>query len=218
MNLDMQREAALKEEKIVWFEKQMERRKQDLKEKIEELVECKTRLQEQELKVGVSEKELTGLRHQIGLLEKLNAEQQVQVDGREKALKRREEARKLYDKVYESKIESLKEEMAAVERIALNEWQRIRERHEIQMTRTVDRYHETLEQGQRNLETVRETLKGDLLVAQAERDELKRRLVENEEGMQRSMREIEERNMLLGGYMALVSQQQGTVVQNRKYP
>ncbi|KAG0003944.1 hypothetical protein BGZ65_001180 [Modicella reniformis] len=208
VNLDMQRDVAMKDEKIVWLERELERRKQDLKEKITELVDCKSRLQEQELKADLQEEEQKSLRHQIAMLERLDAEQQEQVEGRERALKRLEEARRLYDKVYESKIESLKEEMIAVERIAQVEWQRIRERHEGQMHRTMDRYQEAIEQVQRNLETVREGLKGDLMLVQAERDELKRRVDETEEALQRSVREIDDRNVLLDGYIALVSQQQ----------
>ncbi|KAI8347121.1 hypothetical protein B0O80DRAFT_218373 [Mortierella sp. GBAus27b] len=207
-NQDMQQDIEQKKEKISTLEKLLEKRKQEFQEKCDELVNCKSRLSEQELKVGVFEEEQKSLRHQIALLEKLNAEQQVQVEGREKALKRREEARKLYDKVYESKIESLKDEMAAVERIAQGEWQRIRERHEIQINRTMERYQEALDQSQRNLETARDAQKGDMMVLQVERDELKRRLAESEDGLQKNVREIEARNMLLAGYMALVNQQQ----------
>ncbi|KAF9363123.1 hypothetical protein BGX34_004814 [Mortierella sp. NVP85] len=207
-NQEMKHQNIVYREKQARADNQLERVKQDLQEREIQLVECRTQLREQELKANVYEEEQKGLHHRIALLEKLGAEQQEQLEGREKALKRREEARKMYYKVYESKIDSLKEEMAAVERIAQDEWKRIRERHEIQISRTMDRYQEALEQGQRNLETVREGLNGDLMVARMERDELKRRLNESEDALQRSVSEIEQRNRLLSGYMALVLQQQ----------
>ncbi|KAG0369774.1 carboxypeptidase Y-deficient [Gamsiella multidivaricata] len=202
------RDILWKEEKLSRLERDIERRKQDLMEKVGELVDSKSRLQEHELKAQVLEEECKGLRHQVAMFERVKAEQQEQLDGRERALKRLEEARKNYDKVYENKIERLQEEKTSDEKRMLAELAKLNEKHEEEQQDYVQQSAEAIEEAERAHEQKYEELNSELAQVRTDRDELRRKVDEKQEALDRSIKEIEERNTLLSGYMALVSQQE----------
>ncbi|KAF9356288.1 hypothetical protein BGX26_005471 [Mortierella sp. AD094] len=204
----MYSEMSWKDDKIARFEKDLNNRKQDLTNKIDELVEAKSKLQEQTSRANILEEERQELKHQVAMLEKLKAEQQEQLDGRERALKRLDDARKTYEKMYESKIETLKEERVVMEKVALAEASRIQTKYEQEMQEAVQEWTEKLSQADISLDSTLETWKSDKLALEHERDSLIIKSSKLEESLQRAMKNVEERNLLLSGYMALVSEKE----------
>ncbi|KAF9394109.1 hypothetical protein BGX21_010484 [Mortierella sp. AD011] len=204
----MHSEMSWKDDKMARLEKDLNNRKHDLTIKMEELVEAKSKLQEQTSRANVLEEERQGLKHQVAMLEKLKAEQQEQLDGRERALKRLDDARKTYEKMYESKIETLKEERVVTEKVALAEASRIQTKYEQEMQEAVKEWTEKLSQADLNHDSTLETLKSDKLALEQERNNLIIKTSKLEESLQRAMKNVEERNLLLSGYMALVSEKE----------
>ncbi|KAF9996525.1 hypothetical protein BGZ79_009737 [Entomortierella chlamydospora] len=204
----MHSEMSWKDDKMARLEKDLNNRKHDLTNKMEELVEAKSKLQEQTSRANTLEEERQGLKHQVAMLEKLKAEQQEQLDGRERALKRLDDARKTYEKMYESKIETLKEERVVTEKVALAEASRIQTKYEQEMQEAVKEWTEKLSQADLNHDSTLETLKSDKLALEQERNSLIIKTSKLEESLQRAMKNVEERNLLLSGYMALVSEKE----------
>ncbi|KAF8940988.1 hypothetical protein BGZ58_003410 [Dissophora ornata] len=212
----MQYEKGYKDDKIKRVERDLERRNEDLREKITELVDCQAKLQEQELRANLLEEERQNLRHQHAILDRIRAEQQEQLDGRERALRRLDEARKMYERVYESRIDTLKEEKAQAENILQAEWRKMQERHEKEMNETTDQCDDKLEEARRQHENVGDALKRAVQELENERDELNMRWREGEETRERYIKDIDYLEMLLGGYKALVNEKNddGSLAEN----
>ncbi|KAF9436648.1 hypothetical protein BGZ76_003374 [Entomortierella beljakovae] len=204
----MDSEISWKNSKISQLEKDLDNRKQDLLGKIDELVDAKTRLQEQSSKSDILEEERNGLKHHIDLLERLKAEQQEQLEGRERALKRLDDARRTYEKMYEAKIETLKEERTVTERTALAEFTKIQSEHEQELQDALLEWNSKFAQAKVSHDSVLEAYKDDKAVVELERNGLIKKVAELDESLQKSVKDIEERNLLLSGYMALVSEKQ----------
>ncbi|KAG0304694.1 hypothetical protein BGZ98_005169 [Dissophora globulifera] len=200
------RELGWKEEKAARVDRDLQRRGEDLQEKMSELVECKVQLQQQTMRAEVLETERQSLRHQIADLDRIRAEQQEQLEGRERALKRLDEARKTYDKVYESRIETLIDEKTAIERAAMKEAGRQEEMHIKEKQESLEDWLQEKKTIERAFDAREEELRSDLLKLQDKCDKLNQELQASKELVDKYVHEIEERNMLLNGYVALVNQ------------
>ncbi|KAG0318863.1 hypothetical protein BGZ99_005398 [Dissophora globulifera] len=200
------RELGWKEEKAARVDRDLQRRGEDLQEKMTELVECKVQLQQQTMRAEVLETERQSLRHQIADLDRIRAEQQEQLEGRERALKRLDEARKTYDKVYESRIETLIDEKTAIERAAMKEAGRQEEMHIKEKQESLEDWLQEKKTIERAFDAREEELRSDLLKLQDKCDKLSQELQASKELVDKYVHEIEERNMLLNGYVALVNQ------------
>ncbi|KAI1302149.1 hypothetical protein EDD11_005717 [Mortierella claussenii] len=207
--LSMDRDATYKEEKVVKLERELARQKTDFAHKLAELIDCRVKLQEQELRAGLLEEEVKSARHESAALQKRTVEQQEQLEGRERALKRLEEARKLYEQVEKSTINRLKEEKATAEKLVVTELKRMQQVHEEEMKRTVTECSGSLALAQLNHERLRESWQNELQSVQRRQDEQQSRADELEQTASRMAREVEERNMLINGYMALVAEKEG---------
>ncbi|KAF9109878.1 hypothetical protein BGX27_007092 [Mortierella sp. AM989] len=203
----MHSEMSWRDNKMARLEKDLENRKLDVANKIDELAETRSKLQEQTTRANILEEERQGLKHQIAMLEKLKAEQQEQLDGRERALHRLDDARKTYERMYESKIETLKEERLAVEKIAKTEVSKTEIKYE-QERQTVQELTNELTQAKLSYDSNLETWKNDKSVLELERDRLTNKVAELEESLQQATKNVEERNLLLTGYMALVREKE----------
>ncbi|ORZ15410.1 hypothetical protein BCR41DRAFT_422211 [Lobosporangium transversale] len=194
-----------KEGKIATLERDLMRRKQDLAVKTAELVDCRTKLQEQELRANLLEEEGKSLRNRVAELEKIKAEQLEQLDGRERALKRLEEARKLYGQVDKSTIDRLKEEKAANEKLVLAELKRLKVQHEEELQKTVTECSESLTLAQTSHDRIMESWQSEVADVQRQLREQQAHVEELEQEVVRMAQEIDERNVVITGYMALVT-------------
>ncbi|KAG0198711.1 hypothetical protein BGX28_007873 [Mortierella sp. GBA30] len=196
-------------EKMTKLERDLGRREQDLKIKSEELEDSKAKLLEVTSRGDTLDEQLQSLQHQRDLLEQSHAEQKQQLEGRERALKRLEQARTTYDKVYESRIESLKEEIATVEKLSQTEWEKLLRTQKQETQTTIDQCMMSINEAQRSHVETCDKLKGERLVMEEERNGLKTELENLKESLEGALKEIDDRHILITGYMALVSQQEG---------
>ncbi|CAO3569402.1 unnamed protein product [Mortierella alpina] len=196
-------------EKVAKLERDLGRREDDLKSKLEELASSQAKVHEQTLRGDGLEQRLQGVQRQMDLLEQDYAEQKQQLEGRESALRRLEQARNTYDKVYESKIDLLKEEIKTVEKLSRTQWEKLTATHTKEMQKTIDQCMTSLNEAQRTQSEAGLSLNSEYLAVVAERDALKTEVVELKESLEKTMKEIDDRHLLITGYMSLVSQQEG---------
>ncbi|KAF8977914.1 hypothetical protein BGZ46_007009 [Entomortierella lignicola] len=203
-----QSEMTWKDRKIERLEKDLKNRIQDLSSKMEELVEVKSKLQEQTSRADILEEERQDLKHQVDTLERLKAEQQEQLEGRERALQRLDDARKTYEKMYESKIETLKEERLVTEQIAQAEISRIKAKCAQEIQEASQDSTQKLSQAEESHDSTMEIWLSEKMALEQERNSLISKVAELEESLRGTTKNIEERNLLLSGYIALVSEKE----------
>ncbi|KAF9956642.1 hypothetical protein BGZ72_002609 [Mortierella alpina] len=196
-------------ERVTKLERDLGRREDDLKSKMEELSISQAKVHEQTLRGDGLEQRLQGVQRQMDLLEQDYAEQKQQLEGRESALRRLEKARTTYDKVHESKIESLKEEIKTVERLSRTQWEKLTAAHTKEMQKTLDQCMTSINEAQRSQSEAGLSLNSEYLAVVTERDALKTEVAELKESLEKTMKEIDDRHLLITGYMSLVSQQEG---------
>ncbi|KAF9283139.1 hypothetical protein BGZ68_005529 [Mortierella alpina] len=196
-------------EKVAKLERDLGRREDDLKSKMEELASSQAKVHEQTLRGDGLEQRLQGVQRQMDLLEQDYAEQKQQLEGRESALRRLEQARTTYDKIHESKIESLKEEIKTVEKLSRTQWEKLTAAHTKEMQKTIDQCMKSINEAQRTQSEAGLSLNSEYLAVVTERDALKAEVAELKESLEKTMKEIDDRHLLITGYMSLVSQQEG---------
>ncbi|KAF9292682.1 hypothetical protein BGZ88_006254 [Linnemannia elongata] len=103
------------EEKYARVERDLERCRSDLESTMAELVKCKGDVKEQESKANELDIELQSCKHRVNQLEQEFAYQDQQLDGQTRANDSLVTAKRIYDKVYESKIKRLEEDKATLE-------------------------------------------------------------------------------------------------------
>ncbi|KAF9930255.1 hypothetical protein BGZ67_005889 [Mortierella alpina] len=196
-------------EKVTKLERDLGRREDDLKSKMEELASSQAKVHEQTVRGDGLEQRLQGVQRQMDLLEQDYAEQKQQLEGRESALRRLEQARNTYDKVHESKIASLKEEIKTVEKLSRTQWEKLTATHSKELQKTIDQCMTSLNEAQRTQSEAGLSLNSEYLAVVTERDALKSEVADLKESLERTMKEIDDRHLLITGYMSLVSQQEG---------
>ncbi|KAF9312809.1 hypothetical protein BG003_005932, partial [Podila horticola] len=199
-------------EKIERLEKGIERRNNDLEQMVLELADARSKIQERDGVVQLLEETVQNLKKTISTLQQENMEQAAVVEGREKALARLDEARKMYDKVFESKVARLKEDKQIWEKRVETEWVRVRGIHEQDLKSLMEKYSSTITVLQWNLESQKQSHEKEL-------ENCKR----NEESLQNLVDklhvDIVERNVLIAGYMEFVtSQAEGVTVSETRGP
>ncbi|KAF9575744.1 hypothetical protein EC968_001935 [Mortierella alpina] len=195
-------------ERVTKLERDLGRREDDLKSKMEELASSQAKVHEQTVRGDGLEQRLQGVQRQMDLLEQDYAEQKQQLEGRESALRRLEQARNTYDKVHESKIASLKEEIKTVEKLSRTQWEKLTAAHAKEMQQTIDQCKTSIKEVQRKSEADL-LLNSEYQAIVRERDALKAEVAELKESLDKTMKEIDDRHLLITGYMSLVSQQEG---------
>ncbi|KAF9406306.1 hypothetical protein BGZ94_003166, partial [Podila epigama] len=215
-NSQLRATVVLLEEKLQRQEKEIERRQSDLDAMISELSEARSLILAKDSAVQLLEESLADMKKSNLRLQQENKEQAEQIAGREKALERLDEARKMYVKVYESKVARLKEDKAKWEERVEAEWNRIRALHEQEIQVATEKYSTTLAQTLWNQETQREQLEKSMLAAEQRLNESLAKVTELEATIEKMLGDIVERNVLISGYMDFVTKQAdgGTISSN----
>jgi len=180
-----------------------------LESKTKELVDYRTKAQEQQSRADSLEMEHAALKKEVMALEKIKTEREHQLEGRDNALRQLNSARSTFEKVFQSKIDRLVEEKAAVERLAEADKAKLQVRHEQEMRKTVEECTASLMQAQMTQASTRLGMQGDIDLVKAERDQYKEKAEEAEQGVQNLLADMEQMNNLLSGYIEVVRQQEG---------
>ncbi|KAF9306389.1 hypothetical protein BGZ74_006097 [Mortierella antarctica] len=209
----------LAEEKIERLEKEIERRNKDLEQMVPELAGARSTIQERDGAIQHFGETVQDLKKTISNLEQENMEQAAVVDGREKALARLDEARQMYDKVFESKVARLKEDKQIWEKRVEAEWARVRGIHEQELKSLMEKYSSATAVLKWNLESQQMSFEQERGVLTKELEEAKK----NEESLQNLVDklhvDIVDRNELIAGYMDFVTTQaEGVSVPENKGP
>ncbi|KAG0029025.1 hypothetical protein BGZ81_004184, partial [Podila clonocystis] len=199
-NSQLKASLKLAEEKIGRQEKEIERRNKDLEQVIPELADARSRIQERDGVVQFLGETVQDLKKTIGKLEQENMEQAAVVEGREKALARLDEARKLYDKVFESKVARLKEDKQIWEKRVEAEWVRVRGIHELELKSLMEKYSSTITVLQWNLESQQKSFEKKLENSRMQEESL-------QNAVDKLHVDIMDRNVLIAGYMEFVTSQ-----------
>jgi len=197
------------EEKVERLERDLVRRTASLESKTKELVDYRTKAQEQQSRADSLEMEHAALKKEVMALEKIKTEREHQLEGRDNALRQLNSARSTFEKVFQSKIDRLVEEKAAVERLAEADKAKLQVRHEQEMRKTVEECTASLMQAQMTQASTRLGMQGDIDLVKAERDQYKEKAEEAEQGVQNLLADMEQMNNLLSGYIEVVRQQEG---------
>ncbi|GJJ73061.1 hypothetical protein EMPS_05419 [Entomortierella parvispora] len=205
------------EEKVERLERDLVRRTATLESKSKELVDYRTKAQEQQSRADSLEMELVALKKEVTALEKIKVEREHQLEGRDNALRQLNSARSTFEKVFQSKIDRLVEEKAMVERSAEAELAKILALHEQEMRKTVEECTASLMQAQRTQASTRLGMQGDIDLIKADRDRYKEKAEEAEQGIQKLLEDMEQMNTLLTGYIAVVREQEaGDMISEEK--
>lgn len=199
----------LAEDKIERLEKEIERRRKDVEDMVPELAGARSKIQEQNDVIQLLGETVQDLKKMVSRLQQENTEQAAVVEGREKALSRLDEARKMYDKVFESKVARLKEDKQIWEKRVEAEWVRVRAIHEQELKSLVENCTSTIEASQWNLATQRNTFEKERSVLTQDLEEARKIAESLEIKVEKQHADIVDRNVLIAGYMEFVTTQAG---------
>ncbi|KAF9382320.1 hypothetical protein CPC16_009404 [Podila verticillata] len=216
-NSQLKASLKLAEDMIERLEKEIERRKKDMEDMAPELAGARSKIQEQNGVIQLLGEMVQDLKKTISRLQQENTEQAAVVEGREKALSRLDEARKMYDKVFESKVARLKEDKQIWEKRVEAEWVRVRAIHEQELKSLMENCTSTIEASQWNLATQRNTFEKERSILTQELEEARKIAESLEIKVEKQHADIVDRNVLIAGYMEFVTTQAegGMVSENR---
>ncbi|KAF9582184.1 hypothetical protein BGW38_000534 [Lunasporangiospora selenospora] len=195
-------------DQVVKLERDLSRRKVDVDNKIRELAAGRAKLQEQDSKLRSLDDEQRELKKQLSVFETINKEQQEQLNGRERALKRLDQARKTYEKMFESKIANMKEDRALLERRLIQERNKMISDHEQQLSKLGKERAEAIVTAQQAQSEERDSLRGELLVIQVERDDLRTKVDEYQGRYENLESQFQEQSSLLTSYVEAIQQKE----------